>query len=168
MGNVLRYWKQNSSPKGFEILFNQFADRLSRSGHVMKKATDRIETDTTYVDGNLTNKAAKMVATREEHTLFLHWQYHPKDITRQTIRRLYDETLAGIDGFEKMMICYSCPRNLLEALARTSLSETNGERVSDLIQFLDPPGIREFQNNEHQLKIMSSAPPVPDSPGDWV
>jgi hypothetical protein len=102
---------------------------------------------TKYVDENLTSKATKMVATKEEHTLFLHWQYHPKDITRQTLGRLYDETLKEIDGFKKMTIYYSRPRNLREALTRTSFSEPDGERVSDLIQFLDPSGIREFQNN---------------------
>jgi hypothetical protein len=111
-----------------------------------------------------------MVAKKEECTLFLHWQhwqYHPEDI-RQTLQRLYDETLAGISGFEKMMICYSRPQNLRKALTRNSLSEPNGERVSDLIQFLDPSGIREFQNNEHHLRIINSAPPAPSSLGEWV
>jgi hypothetical protein len=109
-----------------------------------------------------------MVTKKEEQTLFLHWQYHPKDITRQTLRHLYDETMAGVSGFEKMVICYSRPRNLREALTRTSLSEPDGERVSDLIQFLDPSGIWEFQNNEHQLRTMNSDPPAPNSPGGWV
>jgi hypothetical protein len=40
--------------------------------------------------------------------------------------------------------------------------------VSDLTQFLDFSGIREFQNNEQHPKIINAAPPVPDSPGDWV
>jgi hypothetical protein len=41
------------------------------------------------------------MTTTNERTLFLHWQYHPSDITRQTLCRLYDETLAGKDGFDK-------------------------------------------------------------------
>jgi hypothetical protein len=44
------------------------------------------------------------MATTDEHNLFLHWQHHSSDITRQTLRRLYDETLAGKDGFDKMTI----------------------------------------------------------------
>jgi hypothetical protein len=65
--------------------------------HAVKNVVDEIETATKYVDENLTNKAAKMVATKEERTLFLHWQYHPKYITQKTLRRLYDVTIAGID-----------------------------------------------------------------------
>jgi hypothetical protein len=38
---------------------------------------------------------------------------------RQHAKPSYDETLAGISGFEKMMICYSRPQNLREALTRT-------------------------------------------------
>jgi hypothetical protein len=71
------------------------------------------------------------MTTKNERTLFLHWTYHPSDITRQTLRCLYDETLAGKDGFDKMTICYSRPRNLRESLTRTSLTEPEGERVSD-------------------------------------
>jgi hypothetical protein len=168
MGNVIRYGKQNSSPEDFGMLLKQFVDRLSCRGRVMKNVVGGIDTATKYMDENLRKRAAKMVATKEERTLFLHWQYHPKDITRQTLRRLYGESLAGIDGFEKMTICYSHPKNMREVLTRTSLSEPDEERVSDLIQFLDHSGIREFQNNEHQLKNMSSAHPVPNSPGDWV
>jgi ribosomal protein L44E len=168
MGNVIRYWKQNSSPTYFGALLKQFAYRLSRRGHEKRAVMHGIEKATKYVDENLTCRKTKMVAKKEVRTLFLHWQYHPKDITRQTLRRLYDETLAGISGFEKMTFFYSRPRNLRESLTRTLLSEPDGERVSDLIQFLDPSGIREFQNNEHQLRIMNSAPPAPSSPVEWV
>jgi hypothetical protein len=51
-----------------------------------------------------------------------------------------------------MTICYSRPRNLREALTKTSLSEPEGERVSDLINSLDPSGIRELENNELNQK----------------
>jgi hypothetical protein len=45
---------------------------------------------------------------------------------------------------------------------RTSLSEPEGERVSDLIEIVDPSGIREFKKNELKLKTMR------DSPDNWV
>jgi hypothetical protein len=85
----------------------------------MRAVLHGIEKATKYVDENLTCKTTKIVAKKEERTLFLHWQYHPKYITLQTLRRLYEETLAGISGFEKMTICYSRPRNHREALTRT-------------------------------------------------
>jgi hypothetical protein len=108
MGNIIGYWKQNSSPEAFGALPKQFTDRLSRRGCEVKAFMHGIEKATQYVDENLTCKTTKMVAKKEEGTLFLHWQYHPKDITHQPPRRLYNETLAGISGFEKMTTCYSC------------------------------------------------------------
>jgi hypothetical protein len=100
--------------------------------------------------------------------LFLHWQYHPNDITRQQLRRLYNETLAGKDGFDKMTICYYRPRNLREALTKTSLLEPEGERVSDLINFLNPSGIEELENNEPRRKTIDTSPHTSTSPGNWV
>jgi hypothetical protein len=145
MGSVIRYWKQNSSIKDFGKLLTQFVERLCRRSYETQKVSEGIEKATQYIDESfLSQSKSTKMATTDKRTLFLHKQYHPSDITRQTLRRLYDKTLAGIDGFNKMTICYSLIRNIREALTRTSLSESEGERVSDLINFLDPSGIREF------------------------
>jgi hypothetical protein len=153
MGNVIRYWKQNTSIKDSRKLLAQFSERLYRRGHETRKVTEWIEKATKYIDeGLLSRSKSTKMTTTNERTLFLHWKYHPRDITQQTLHRLYDETLAGKDGFDKMTICYSRPRNLREALTITSLSEREGERVSDLLNFLDPSGIREFENNELKQK----------------
>jgi hypothetical protein len=111
--------KKNSSPEDFGALLKHFADRLSRCVHEVKAVVHGIEKAIKYVDDNLTCKTTNMITKKEERTLFLHWQYHPKDITRQNLRRIYDETLAEISGFEKMTIYYSHPRDLREALTRT-------------------------------------------------
>jgi hypothetical protein len=52
---------------------------------------------------SIQKKEAKML-TADEHAPFLHWRYHPKYTTRQTRHCLYDETLAGKDGFDKNTI----------------------------------------------------------------
>jgi hypothetical protein len=72
MGNVIRYWTQNSSPTDSGTLLKQFTDRLSHCGHEVKAVVHGIEKATKYVDESLTCKTTKMV-------LFLHWQYHLKD-----------------------------------------------------------------------------------------
>jgi hypothetical protein len=50
MGNVIRYWKQNSSSQDFGKLLKQFAERLSRRGHAVKEVMYGIEKVTKYVD----------------------------------------------------------------------------------------------------------------------
>jgi hypothetical protein len=169
MGNVIRYWKQNTNITDFGQLLTQFAERLCRRGHETRTVTEGIEKATKYIDEGLFSRLnSTKVSTTDEGTLFLPWQYHTNDITRQELRRLYDETLAGKDGFDKMTICYSRPGNLREALTKTSLSEPQGERVSDLINSLNPSGIRELENNELHQKTIHATPPTATSPGSWV
>jgi hypothetical protein len=163
MGNVICYWKQNTSIRDFGQLLTQLAERICRRGHETRKVTEEIEKATKYIDEGPLSRSAT-----NKRTLFLHWQYHPNDITRQALRRLYDETLAGKDGFDKITICYSRPRNLREALTKTLLSEPEGQRVSDLINSLDPSGIRELENNELNQKTIRATPPTTTSPGSWV
>jgi hypothetical protein len=149
MGNVICYWKKNTSIKDFMQLLFQFAEHICRRGHETQRVTEGIEKATTYIDEDLLSRSNKTkISATKKRTLFLNWQYHPNDITQHTLHQLYDDTLAGKDGFDKMTICYSPPRNICEALTKTSLSEPGGERVSDLINSLDPSGIRELENSE--------------------
>jgi hypothetical protein len=118
-GNVIRYWKQNTNITDFGQLITQFAERLCRRGHEARTVAEGIKKATKYMDEDLSSRVnSTSNSTTDERTLFLHWQYHPNDITRQQLRRLYDETLAGKDGFDKMTICHSRPRNLREALTK--------------------------------------------------
>jgi hypothetical protein len=42
--------------------------------------------------------------TNNTKILYLHWQYHPCDITKNAIRKAYTTTLMGKDGFDNMRI----------------------------------------------------------------
>jgi hypothetical protein len=50
MGNVIRYWKQNSSSYDFGKLLAQFAEQLWWRGHEARKVTECIEKVTRYID----------------------------------------------------------------------------------------------------------------------
>jgi hypothetical protein len=166
---VIRYWKQNTNITDFGQLITQFAECLCRRGHETRTVTEGIEKATKYIDDGLFSRVNSTTnLTTNERTLFLHWQYHPNDITRQELRRIYNETLAEKDGFDKMNVCYSRPSNLREALTNTLLSEPEGERASDLINSLNPSGIRELENNELHQKTTHAAPHTATSPGNWV
>jgi hypothetical protein len=91
MGNVLHYWKQNTSINEFGQLLTQFAERLCRRGHDTRKVTEGIEKATKYIDeGLLSRSNSTQISATNKRTLFIHWQYHPNDITRNTTRHLYD------------------------------------------------------------------------------
>jgi hypothetical protein len=67
-------------------------------------------------------------------TLFIHWQCHPYDVDRKVLRRLYDETLKGFDGFDAMTVCYSRPKNLRDILTNTVLEQPPDEKMSEIIE----------------------------------
>ena len=75
--------------------------------------------------------------------LFLHWEFHPNDISRQQIQKAYRETLGPVLenklGVDKLTIAYSNPPNLRRLLTKTQLKEPEGERVSSLVEKLKQP-----------------------------
>ena len=70
--------------------------------------------------------------------LFIHWEYHPRDVGRRAIRQMFEETLAPALSEAKLTarrltVAYSTPQNLAQCLTKTQLSEPDGIRVSDHI-----------------------------------
>jgi hypothetical protein len=64
-----------------------------------------------YVDQKEAKKTTNQKAlTSNGKTLFFHWQYHPNDVDRRALRKIYSETLEGHDGhdgFDAMTVCYA-------------------------------------------------------------
>jgi hypothetical protein len=71
--------------------------------------------------------------TSDTKTLYLHWQYHPCDITKNAIRKAYNKTLMGIDGFDKMTICFSRLQNMRDLLTNSMLNDMGMEKMSLII-----------------------------------
>ena len=67
-------------------------------------------------------------------TLYLHWQYHPNDIPRHRLRAIYDTTcrnaIEGALDITKLVIAYSKPPNLKEALTKAKLHQAPGKNAS--------------------------------------
>ena len=66
---------------------------------------------------------------------FLHMQFHPGDIPRKEIRKIYNNTCADtlgdlVLGMEKFIGAYSKPRTIGGAVAKSQLFEAPGKEVS--------------------------------------
>ena len=72
-------------------------------------------------------------AASHQNTLFQHGEYHPRGVSRRDIRRIYRETLGKDSGFDRFIVAYSRPRNIRDALMKSSLSDTDGVRASVFI-----------------------------------
>ena len=145
VGNFLRFRKQNDD-KNFSILIENFAHHLLARGHSLtaikthfKKAADSINKK--YLQQSPTQPTPLPPQTpHQQHTdptianrsLYLHWEYHPNGIQRQTLRAIFKETLEACNPFKQgMIVAMSRPKNLRDLLTRTTLQEPEGERASD-------------------------------------
>ena len=67
-------------------------------------------------------------------TLYLHWQYHPNDISRKQLRSIYDRTckkdIERVLDITKLVIAYSKPPNIKEALTKAKLHQATGREAS--------------------------------------
>ena len=71
--------------------------------------------------------------------VFVHWEYHTRDIGRQTIRQIFNETLAPALAESQvstgqLTIAYSVPRSLGQCLTKTQLEEPPGYQVSSFFE----------------------------------
>jgi hypothetical protein len=94
----------------------------------MLEAATHIENKTTI------KKTINKDTLTSTKTIFIHWQYHPYDIDRTILRRLYNETLKGFDGLDAMTVCYSQPKHLGDILKNTVLEQPPDEKMSKIIE----------------------------------
>lgn len=149
-GNLQRYWIQNSCRRDFISAAASFYGHLLNRGYTRETLTPIFQ----EAGAALHNKQQQPSSTDEPlwdsssepptNHLFVHWDYHPRDIGRRAIRQIYDETLAPTlseSGLtvNKLTIAYSTPRSLGQCLTKTQLDEPPNDRVSSYIEPMEPP-----------------------------
>ena len=76
--------------------------------------------------------------------LFLHWEYHPRDVGRRVVRQIFEESLAPALSraqipVGQLTIAYSVPQSLGQCLKKTQLEEPDGNRVSSYVELMKYP-----------------------------
>lgn len=149
-GTLQRYWIQNSSKDDFISAASDFYGYLLNRGHTHESlnllfldaaaALDRkYQADQHAPEEELWDTPEPSFEGR----YFIHWEYHPRDISREAIRQIFNETLAPAlqeSGLpvNQLTIAYSRAKNLGECLTKTQLEEPEGIRVSSYIEPTDP------------------------------
>jgi len=145
-GNILRYWLQNTKINTFVSTTRDFYRHLLNRGYrdeviapIFYKAAESIDA----AKQKLAESPNGMPPQKQKAAgdrLFMHWDYHPRDITRHQIRKAYEDTLApilkGTLGVRQFTLAYHNPMSLSGCLTKTQLEEPAGHRVSDSIQQL--------------------------------
>ena len=65
--------------------------------------------------------------------LFIHWDYHPNDITRRHLRRIYnlhcDHIFSAKLGVKQTTIVYSRPKNIKDTITKAKLHQASGREA---------------------------------------
>jgi hypothetical protein len=120
IGESQRYWLQNNKSIFITIL-SKFIQCLTERGHKLESLIPLFNQAVAAIDTKAFHPSPQC-SNSNEHTLYLHWQYHPKGIQRSSLCRLYDEHLAPFLNYNKMVIAISRPLNLRDLLVRAALA----------------------------------------------
>ena len=131
-GLMSRYYAANTHRHDYiyftKLLFQRFLNRGWQREEILPIFLEAAEKNETRGKSQPQpqQQQSKSKRASNEGTLFLHWQYHPHDITRHQIRHLFEEhcgkVVKGL-GLERTIVCYSRLRNIGEYLTQAKLHE---------------------------------------------
>jgi hypothetical protein len=143
-GQLRRFWLQNSDPDDYVHCTNAFYHQLLARGHDDVTIRDLFQLAAGRLDQPKTLTPATRDGTTSESQVFLHAEYHPRQIDRLEIQKVFRELCAGPlrdtandenipTGIERLTIAYSRPPNLRDLLCRTKMVQPENDRVSTYI-----------------------------------
>jgi hypothetical protein len=135
-GELLRYWHQNTDERDFINITSLFIKRLTQRGHCTQDIIPILQRTAASIDNSIritANANNKQSEKNRNNTLYIHWKYHPSDITKQRIRHIYNKTLKNHENFEKMIIAVKRPKNLRDILCHTQLQPLTDNNVSNIV-----------------------------------
>jgi len=133
-GEIYRYWKQNTEETDFISITTNFVLRLLQRGHQLENLRPLLQSAAANIEYiNIRNRTDRR---GQDDTMYIHWPFHPTDISKNTIRKLYNQTLQGHDGFKDLKMAISRPKNLRDILCKTDLPNIKNKNVSDVLNHL--------------------------------
>jgi hypothetical protein len=143
-GRLQNYAMQNSLRADFIAITKALFVHLQKRGYtteilspMFRDAAATIDRKTSWETS--TDYSQDKPQQVSENQVFIHWEYHPKDIGRAAIRSSFQETLAPIlieSGIQidQLTIAYSQPRSIGQCLTKTQLEEAQNDRVSSYLE----------------------------------
>ena len=148
-GTVQRYWSQNSDLKTFISTSKAFYNHLLHRAYTPTELDPLFEEVASLIDSQhqavgrprKTPTDASTANTSTGRRLFLHWEYHPRDISRRSIRQAYQAMLEPAIAkpplsVNQFTLAYHNPRSLRNCLTKTQLQEPLDARASNHVESL--------------------------------
>ena len=159
-GLVQTYHRQNKSQITFDKNVRQLFKQLIARGHLLEdlqpiflKATENIDRRnniTLHTSKRNMKSISSKSQTNERKDIFFHLPYHPRDISRKTLHRIYQNTcevkdnlnenfqhmdngMGGTMQISKLTIAYARGQNLRDVLCSSTLQEYTNCKVSNFL-----------------------------------
>ena len=132
-GNLRRFWIQNSKLSDYTRVTQQFANHLIARGHRSQNISKLFLEAADKIDQGLRKNSNQTVKATTASSLFFHVQFHPRGLSRKTIRTTYTRYCEGHTNFNRLTIAYSRPPNLRNALIKSRLRATPDYIVSNYL-----------------------------------
>ena len=139
-GSLQRFWLQNSDKSDYMTTAAAFFGHLLNRGYTPTELTPIFEEAAASID----HKEAstwRSVSRSSTNSIFIHWEFHPRDIGRKAIRQTFHQILAPVlaehGSPTQPTVAFSVPPNIGNCVRKTQMKEPNGQRVSSFIEFLD-------------------------------
>jgi len=138
---IYRYWIQNTEEADFIRITTNFILRLLQRGHQLENLYPLLKSAAANIEySNIRERNEK---SRHDDTMYIHWPFHPTDISKNKIRRIYNQTLQGHDGFKNLKMAISRPKNLRDILCKTDLPIIQNKNVSDILKQINADDTRQ-------------------------
>jgi hypothetical protein len=149
-GTLQRYWSQNMDRNVFIDTTRAFYRHLQNRGYTPQDLDQLFYDAASTIDRRHSIPLCPHTTTPADSPpnsgtrLFLHWEYHPPDISRRSIRDAYSVTLGPAlstshINVTQSTLAYHNPRSLRNCLAKTQLQEPSGAQASDHMESLEQP-----------------------------
>jgi len=136
-GEIIRYWNQNTQVKDFIHITQLFIQRLIQRGHRIEEIIPILRSAAASLDYIQGDRRSLQQRVPSKDTLYIHWQYHPLDVNKNSIHEIYNNTLKGHDIFQKILITMSRPPNLRDTLCSTNIPNLPGRNTSDILDKIE-------------------------------
>ena len=155
-GLLETYYRQNSQKEDFIYTSNLLYKRLLARGHKAKNIKLIFDSAASNIHNKLhgIEKHTIKTSTKFNERLFFHIPFHPKDVSRQQIRDMYENTCENphIKGesfkssttirgdklrVNQLTIAYSRANNLRDRLCSSKLKESKDHNVQDILHKRD-------------------------------
>ena len=120
-------------------MITTFTKRLLARGHELEVVQKLIKEASQYILSIMPShkiyvRNKKQMQNNISDTIYFHAEYHSHGVPRKLLQRAFRSTIKKLGRYNKIMVCYRRPTNILDLLIPSTLRDIEQSKPSDYIQ----------------------------------